>query len=175
MNYKGWALFMDADMIFLSDINKLLALCDDRMAVMCVKHNYPPRKDEVKMDGRAQRYYQRKNWSSFVLWNCAHPANREITPEKVNFLPGKDLHVFSWLSDEQIGTLPYSYNHISGISPPLPIGARPDVVHYSDGGPWFDECQNVPYAEWWVEEYEHWQRNGEGNKYSEVPTTRYEV
>jgi lipopolysaccharide biosynthesis glycosyltransferase len=177
MGYRGWALFIDADIIFLSDIVKLSAFCDEKYAVMCVKHSYPPRKDEVKMDGRAQRFYRRKNWSSFVLWNCGHPANRAITPERVNFLPGADLHAFCWLQDHQIGELPPIYNYISGVSPKLPpeSGGRPAVIHYSDGGPWFEECQGVPHAEWWVEEYEHWQRHGEGNKYSEIPTTRHEL
>jgi len=175
MGYRGWALFCDADMIFLSDIKKLIALCDDKYAIMCVKHNYAPKGDTTKMDGRAQRFYHRKNWSSFVLWNCGHPANKDITPEKVTFLPGRDLHAFAWLGDADIGSLPYSYNYISGISPNIKIGDRPDVIHYSDGGPWFDECKDVAHAELWTDEYENWQRNGEGNKYTEVPTTRYEL
>lgn len=174
--YKGWALFMDADMVFLSDIKKLFALCDDKYAVMCVKHVYPKLKDSTKMDGRAQRHYFRKNWSSFVLWNCAHPANQKITPDLVNFKQGRDLHAFYWLEDELIGSLPPTYNYISAISPKLPPerGGRPDVMHYTDGGPWFDNCQDVAYAKLWVDEYEDWQRYGEGNKYSEIATTRYE-
>lgn len=168
MGYKGWALFMDADMIVLSDIKKLFDLCNDRYAVMCVKHSYPMAKDTIKMDGRAQRFYNRKNWSSFVLWNCGHPANRELTPEKVNFLTGAELHSFSWLHDYQIGEIPATYNYISGISPKLPVemGGRPLVMHYSDGGPWFDECKDVPYADLWVDEFRHWQEEGSGNKYS---------
>lgn len=178
MKHRGWALFMDADMIALCDITKLFALCDDKYAAMCVKHVYPPRKDAQKMDGRAQRFYHRKNWSSFTLWNCGHAANLDITPEKVNFLPGRDLHAFAWLEDPLIGALPFTYNYISGISPKISdreqMGHMPSVIHYSDGGPWFDECQNVPYADAWIAEYEDWQRNGGGNKYSAVPTTRYE-
>lgn len=177
MGYKGWALFIDADIICLSDVKRLFALCDDRFAIMCVKHIYPPRRDDTKMDGRAQRFYHRKNWSSFVLWNCGHPANKEITPEKVNFMTGRDLHAFSWLKDESIGSLPYTYNFISGVSPSLPPerSGIPDFMHYSDGGPWFEECADVPYAEWWRSEYEHYQRNGAGNKFSEIPTTRFEA
>lgn len=168
---------MDADMIFLSDIKKLFELRDDKYAVMCVKHAYPITKDKIKMDGRAQRFYNRKNWSSFVLWNCGHPANEDITPEKVNFLPGADLHAFCWLQDYQIGALPITYNYITGISPNLPPDRKgiPDVIHYTDGGPWFDECRDVTYAELWVEEFERWQRDGEGNKYCEIPSTRYEI
>lgn len=176
-DYKGWSLFIDADMIFLSDIKKLFELCDDRYAIMCVKHQYPQFSETTKMDGRAQRFYARKNWSSFVLWNNAHPANQIVTPEMVSSMKGRDLHGFSWLQDYQIGDLPYDYNYISGVSPKLAPekGNRPMVVHYSDGGPWFDECQKVTYAQLWIDEYEDWQKNGANKvRISEVPTMRYE-
>lgn len=154
---------MDPDMIFMSDVSKLFALCDDRYAVMCVKHQHVPLKGE-KMDGRQQLKYHYKNWSSFVLWNCGHEANKILTAEKVSFMKGYDLHSFSWLPRELIGELPFTYNFIAGVSPKLPLerGGMPDVIHYTDGGPWFDECKDVPYAGKWVEEYESWQENAGG-------------
>lgn len=171
--YKGWALFMDPDMVFISDIAKLFALADDRYAVMCVKHQHIPCQTE-KMDGRAQVKYRRKNWSSFVLWNCGHPANTQMTPEKVNFMSGYDLHNFVWLTDQQIGELPFTYNFISGVSPKLPPERHgmPDVIHYTDGGPWFDGCKSVPYAGQWIAEYEEWQKHIGG--FSTVPSIVYE-
>lgn len=160
MDYKGWALFMDADMIFLNDVKDLIALCDDKYAVMCVKHLHQPKDNTVKMDGRLQLQYHRKNWSSFVLWNCSHPANKELTRERVNYIPGRDLHAFNWLHDHEIGGLPSTYNYISGVSPKLPIerGNRPDVIHYTEGGPWFENCKEIPFSRWWMDEYEDWQR-----------------
>lgn len=180
MGYTGWALFMDADMIFLSDIKKLMAMADDKYAVMCVKHHYNRElhpHDRMKMDSRSQRLYTRKNWSSFVLWNCGHPENKAITPEKVNFMHGGDLHAFGWLKDESIGPLPYSYNYISGVSPKLPPDSNniPSVMHYSDGGPWFEECIDVPFGQEWIDEYEGWQREGAVKNYSAVATTRFET
>lgn len=174
MNYQGWALFMDSDMLFLNDIARLFSLCDERFAVMCVKHVHKPAGDKLKMDGRPQLAYHRKNWSSFVLWNCAHPANAHLTENKVNFMKGIDLHAFAWLEDSLIGGLPFSYNYIAGVSPKLPPerGHRPDVVHYTEGGPWFDNCKNVPYAQMWMDEYEDWQANG--RHISEVPSVSFE-
>lgn len=162
-------------MVFLSDIQKLFDLCDDKYAVMCVKHNHKPEKN-IKMDGREQLRYYRKNWSSFVLWNCGHPANKALTDEKVSFMKGIDLHTFSWLQDQQIGALPETYNFISGVSPKLPVerGGIPDVIHYTEGGPWFDECKDVPYAGTWVREYEDWQANGIGNKVCGVASIAFE-
>lgn len=151
MSYKGWALFMDSDMIFLNDISKLFALADDKYAVMCVKHNHVPLAGATKMDKREQLRYHRKNWSSFVLWNCGHPSNAGITPEAVNFMSGSELHSFSWLKEKEIGSLPFSYNYIVGVSPNC---ANPDVVHYTEGGPWFKECTAVPLAQLWEDEHE---------------------
>jgi lipopolysaccharide biosynthesis glycosyltransferase len=170
MGFKGWALFMDCDMVVMSDIAKLFALCDDKYAVMCVKHNHIPQGEAHKMDGREQLRYHRKNWSSFVLWNCGHPANRVMTKEVVNFMKGRDLHAFTWLTDNQIGTLPPSYNYIAGVSQKQ--AGMPDVIHFTEGGPWFDTCQEVPFAGTWTQEYEDWQRNG--SYISDVPSMAYE-
>ncbi len=174
MNYKGWALFMDSDMIFLSDIKKLFDLCDDKYAVMCVKHHHKPKHGEMKMDGRQQQSYQKKNWSSFVMFNCGHKSNKDLTPAQVNFMKGGDLHAFSWLHESEIGSLPPTYNFISGVSPPMSkiSGSMPDVIHYTNGGPWFSECPDVPYGGKWIEEYEDWQKTGGG--ISGVPSMKYE-
>lgn len=162
-NYSGWALFMDSDMLFMSDIKYLFKLCDERYAVMCVKHKHKTVEGSLKMDNRLQNVYHRKNWSSFVLWNCGHPSNKKLTKEKVNFMKGCDMHSFSWLQDHEIGDLPSSYNYISGVSPAMPQmngkPIMPDVIHYTEGGPWFDECKEVPFAKHWINEFEDWSRN----------------
>lgn len=158
--FGGWALFLDSDMIFRGDIKKLFALRDEKYAVMCVKHNHEVKSDYVKMDERLQQKYFRKNWSSFVLWNCSHASNQRLRKEKVNFMPGRDLHAFTWLKDEEIGTLPFQYNFISGVSPKIP-DMKPEVIHYTEGGPWFEECKNVPYADLWDEELRHWRNADE--------------
>lgn len=173
--FKGWALFMDADMIFLSDIKQLFALCDDRYAAMCVKHNHHPVQNAVKMDGRLQQTYYRKNWSSFVLWNCAHPANQSLTKERVNYMKGSDLHGFSWLNDSDIGSISYRYNYISGISPKMNEGEKPSVIHFTEGGPWFKENKEVPYADLWVKEYQEWQREAGNENISPIPSIHYDI
>lgn len=178
-DYYGWALFMDADMIFTSDIKELFKLCDNKYAIMCVKHNHVPFEGTPKMDGRLQNSYHRKNWSSLVLWNCAHPSNKKLTKEKVNFMRGSDLHAFSWLNDYEIGSLPSTYNYISGVSPKMQmIGEKPEVpcnIHYTEGGPWFAECKDVPFGNLWIEEYEDWCREASSNTFSSsIPNTKHD-
>lgn len=166
-DYQGWALFCDADMLFLSDIKKLWEhTANNHYALMCVKHDHHPPANVQKMDGRLQQQYFRKNWSSFVLWNCAHPAHKRLTTEYVNTATGADLHAFKWVADHEIGDLPRSYNWISGLSPKLEKSANgrlitPACVHYTEGGPWFPAYKNVPLGELWEDERTDWQINSE--------------
>ena len=68
-NYKGWAIFMDCDMLVLDDIVKLWNYRDDRFAVQVVKHDHVPNEDK-KFLGAPQTRYEKKNWSSVMLINC---------------------------------------------------------------------------------------------------------
>lgn len=146
--YKGFALFMDCDMIFRCDPKKLFEMADPKCAVQVVKHRHEPL-EKTKMDNQEQHRYYRKNWSSFVLWNCEHPANKFLTSERVSFATGRDLHAFSWLNETQIGHLGFDWNWIEGVSPVI---EDPKVIHYTNGGPWFDECQQVMFADEWYDE-----------------------
>lgn len=129
---RGWALFVDCDIVCLADIKELFDLADSRYAIMCVKHK---QKEGAitKMDGQLQTFYARKNWSSVVLWNCDHPAHDRFTLEHLNTWPGRDLHAFKWLNDEEIGELPPNWNYL------VDVNLRPDpikIAHFTLGGPW---------------------------------------
>lgn len=149
--YRGWAIFCDCDFLWLADIAELFALRDDRYAVMCVHHDHRP-PETVKMDGAVQTRYRRKNWSSLVLYNCGHPANAVLTPELVNSQTGAYLHQFRWLDDALIGAVPETWNWLEGWCAPPPDGRPPKVVHFTRGGPWFPQWQDVAFGELWVAE-----------------------
>jgi len=148
--YGGWALFCDCDLLWLADIGELIALADDRYAVMCVHHDHRP-PESWKMDQRQQTLYPRKNWSSLVLYNCGHPANRTLTPEVVNRETGAYLHRFQWLDDGLIGAVPETWNWLEGWSK-RPLAGHPNVVHFTRGGPWFDNWRDVAYGDLWLAE-----------------------
>ncbi len=156
MDYKGWALFVDCDFLFTADIADLFSLADDRYAVMCVKHDYRPT-ETVKMDGAVQTVYPRKNWSSMVLWNCGHSANRVVTPETVNNQTSAFLHRFQWLSDDLIGEVSESWNWLEGWCR-KPENGAPKGIHFTRGGPWFDNWQHVQFADLWLAECERLQK-----------------
>lgn len=144
----GWALFIDCDMLVLGDISDLFKKADPKYAVQVVKHLHIPEETE-KMDGQIQTAYPRKNWSSVMLFNCDHPANRNLTLDAINTLPGRDLHAFSWLKDEEIGSLPLDWNYLVDVSPEID---RPLLAHYTLGTPDMPGYEKGQWAEkWWLE------------------------
>ena len=148
MNFTGWALFIDGDMILRDDITKLWDLRDDYKDVMVVKHNYKTRMP-VKYLGSKNEDYPRKNWSSVILWNCANHPNRVLTPEYIQSHTGADLHRFTWLEDDRIGELPKEWNWL-----PDEFGPNPDakLLHYTLGTPCFHEFADTHEADKWHKE-----------------------
>jgi len=148
MEYKGWAIFMDGDMILRGDITKLWELRDESKAVQVVKHDYRTRLTE-KYLGAKNENYPRKNWSSVILWNCGHPRNAQVTPEFVQNSTGAQVHRFTWLDDDLIGELPIEWNWL-----PDEFGANENakLIHHTLGTPCFHEFATAPMADEWHRE-----------------------
>lgn len=146
-DFQGWAVFVDCDFLCFDDIAKLWAMRDDRYAVMCVKHNYEVHGD-TKFLGQVQTRYEKKNWSSLMLLNCAKCT--ALTPEYVNSATGLQLHQFKWLeSEDLIGEVPKEWNYLVNT---YPYKKDVHMVHYTDGGPYFNDYADCDYAKEWVQE-----------------------
>lgn len=150
--YEGLALFMDCDMLIRSDVWELFdVLCKDQSkAVWCVHHDYNPTQTR-KMDGKRQEVYNRKNWSSFVVWNCLHDSNKNLTISDVSVKDGSWLHSFSWLQDDEIGSIPKEWNWLDNWSPEFMEAKN---AHFTTGGPQFSNWKpnrdaDIRYAEEW--------------------------
>ncbi|MCC7487909.1 MAG: glycosyltransferase, partial [Burkholderiales bacterium] len=147
-DYQGWSMFIDCDMLCLADVAELAALAarsPDKAVLVC-QHDYVP-KTERKFLDQVQTKYPRKNWSSVMLFN--NPRCAALTPEYVNTASGLDLHRFRWLNDEEIGGIPLEWNWLVGEYPRNP---QAKIVHYTLGGPYFDEYRDCDYAAEWFEE-----------------------
>lgn len=145
--YEGWAIFVDCDFLFRRDIAGILDYLDPSKALCCVKHDYTP-PETTKMDGQQQTQYRRKNWSSFMLINCGHEQVRRLTPAVVNEESGLYLHRFNWLTDDVIGALPLTWNYLEGWHSKADCD-DPIAVHFTRGGPWFENYQDVEYGKEW--------------------------
>lgn len=148
MEYKGWAIFMDCDMLMKGDIAELWELRDNDFAAQVCKHDYVPR-NRTKFLNQVQTVYTKKNWSSLMLLNCARCTT--LTPQYVNTASGLELHQFKWLEDEaMIGEIPLEWNWLVGE-----YEFREDVknVHYTEGGPYFKDSSTSDYSEEWFDYY----------------------
>lgn len=147
-NYRGWALFVDCDFLFLDDVQKLFDLADHRYAVQVVKHDYSVNDGGIKMDGQVQHAYPRKNWSSCILFNCGHPKNQALQPELLNTYEMSFLHQFKWLDDTDIGDLPHNWNWLVGHYDTKTHG-HPQAVHYTLGTPFMEGYEQCDFAPEW--------------------------
>ncbi len=155
--YEGWAVYCDCDFLWLDDITKLFKQRDDKYAVQVVKHDYTP-KNTTKMDGQKQHLYPRKNWSSMVLWNCSHPANKKLTLEVVNNQTPSFLHRFQWIDDSEIGEVSLEWNWLTDWYKE-PEDGSPKALHYTEGGPWMEGYENTSYSKKWKEELNDFKLN----------------
>ena len=146
--FRGWSLFMDCDMLCRSDIAELAALAErsaDKAVLVC-KHDYTPG-PAPKFLNQVQTIYPRKNWSSVMFFNNARCT--ALNADYVNRATGLELQRFNWMDDALIGELPLEWNWLVGEYQHNP-DAR--IVHYTIGGPYFDEYRSCDYAEEWLEE-----------------------
>lgn len=152
-NYEGVAIFADCDMLALGDIYHVLTdvagATDPRARVSVCKHDYIP-KHAVKMDGVANATYPRKNWSSFMVFDCAKCTM--LTPEYVNTATPAQLHRFEWAGDAPwaVGSLPLYWNWLVGEYPPNPAAK---ILHFTEGGPWFPQTADCDHANEWLAEW----------------------
>lgn len=158
MNFQGTALFCDSDMLFFSSPNDLWIdgpvgegyndfLKRGNFSCACVKHNYIP-KQSVKMDGCKQEAYPKKNWSSFIIFDCDHEDCQNLTKERVNSFSPQYLHRFEWTSDDKICGLNTTWNFLVGEYEF--DGKWPNNIHYTLGSPALynhESCFNCEFGQ----------------------------
>lgn len=142
----GLALFVDCDAVFLRDPREMLVELEGLdFAVAVVRHPsfYCPGK---KMDGKKNVDYPMKNWSSVMLFDCDHPANKRLTVNVVNQQTGLWLHRLQWASPVDIEGLSPGWNWLVDLQPrPQNLG----IAHMTLGGPWLRGWSGGSFdAEW---------------------------
>ncbi len=130
-DFKGWALFLDLDMLVLGDIAEIFDYVDESKAVVVCKEQ------------------KRFEWASAMLFNCGHEANKVLTPDYIDDPKRCRVpHEIGWIEDDElIGSFPSEWNHCVGYQPP-----RKDakLAHYTMGIPAFPEVRGCEYTDEWM-------------------------
>lgn len=143
--YEGQAVFMDCDMLVRCDIAELFKEADPDAEVSVVKHSYVP-KDARKFLDKPQTSYDRKNWSSVMVFNTER-CRDTLSLEAVCRAPSEYLRRLHWA--ERIGELPREYNHLVGEYPPNP---EAKIAHFTIGTPCFPKYSVCEFSDEWHEE-----------------------
>jgi hypothetical protein len=125
-DWKGWALFLDIDMIVNGDLAELWSLRDLSKAAMVVKTSLK---------------FER---ASMMLLNCDRCGI--LTPEYVE--KADNLHSLSWLKDDLVGELPPEWNYLVGYDDP-DKAKDAKLIHYTQGIPAFPETKDGGLADIW--------------------------
>lgn len=148
-DYKGFALFMDCDMLMRGDVAELWSHSLFNKAVSVVQHDYTPAKSK-KFLGQAQTKYLRKNWTSVMLFDCSQCF--VLTPQFVQRESGLNLQQLNWITDDKIGAIPKQWNYLVGEENQC-AGNEAKLIHYTNGTPCFDEYANSEFADEWRAEF----------------------
>lgn len=150
-DYKGSAVFLDgADMLVREDIIPLFGYASDvTKAVSVVKQEYTTRQ-RMKYVGTPMETknedYPRKNWSSVMVFNCAHARHRALHPDTVDSMTGASLHRFNWCKSDEIGELHSKWNVLIGEGGEDKPCA---IAHFTLGIPAFPNYADCLYADEW--------------------------
>lgn len=122
-NFRGKALFLDADMLVTGDIADLFATPDYSSAVL------------VNQD------QDRFEWASAMLFNCEHC--KVLTPEYIDNEKNV-LFDFKW-AEHPVGKFHPEWNHCVGYAKP---DENTKLYHYTQGIPCWAETRGVEDAPW---------------------------
>ena len=145
-NYDGISVFMDDDFLWQCDVKELMNYYDDTKSVMVCKHDYVP-KHTKKWSNNKQTKYNRKKWSSLMMFNNMHQDCKKLDVKAVNEQEGLWLHQFEWT--DSVGIIPLSYNFLVDEYEPY---ENIKALHFTNGCPIFDECKTQELADKWINE-----------------------
>lgn len=139
-DFRGEALFMDADFMARGDVAELFepaGQADQAVWVADLPEKYA---------------FER---AAVMLFNCEHPDNRRLLPDvigknlPVHTRPGKTYearapHTIDWTN--HVGTFGPEWNHLVGYAAPNPDAK---LVHFTQGVPIFPETWDSEHGDEW--------------------------
>lgn len=128
--FKGPAVFMDADIVVRADVHDLVAAVDPAMAVSVAKH------------------VARFEWPSVMVFRCDNTRCWALIPEYID-APENQPQTLEWAGN-RLGDLPREWNFCVGYEEPYDT---PKLIHFTAGIPCWPETIKSPHADLWIEEW----------------------
>lgn len=150
---SGSAVFVDCDFMFLRPITEMLDAVSHSKPLSVIKHDPRRVREGVKMDGQSQLTYDRKLWSSLMVFNMGHPDTKLFNPHFVNTWTGASLHGLIGFDDSDIGEIEEDWGWVPGLS--RRYVDVPSAVHWSLGGPWLPGYEQTLFGSEWRTRYRH--------------------
>lgn len=145
-NFRGYALFLDVDIVINGDICQLFKL-----------HNHQDQDGEDGLEAIihgeqdcavwVSKNEHKFEWASVILFKNCHESNKKLTPEFIE--THNDLHRIGWCKPEDVGDLPREWNHLVGYDKP---NENAKLIHYTQGIPAYPETIECEHSELW----HHW-------------------
>ena len=129
--YRGKALYMDNDMLCLSDVAELDALDMAPYALRVVK-NDPRHGDRTSL--------MLMDCAKLTLWS--KPFVEQATESA--------LRQFQGIPRALIGDIPSEWHHLDRMD------GTTKLVHWTNGGPWFEDSRDCPHADVWLRARDRW-------------------
>lgn len=149
MGLKGKVMFVDLDFLFVDDVANLFGEIElrDRKSIYVVKHEYTPNNSK-KMDNKEQVKYDKKLWSSLMVFDLEHLETEALTKNLINTADGRFLHQFKWLKDDNsIGFINESWNYIPEHSDKRIHEGDISAIHFTEGAPFMKGYENCAMSE----------------------------
>lgn len=127
MDYRGFAIFMDIDMLARGDLAELWALRDHKKAVQVVN---------------TRLGFER---TSLMLLNCTRLG--VLTPEYIQ--TADKLHALGFVAEDLVGELPKEWNYLVGYDDEADA-ANAKIIHYTQGVPAYPETKDCLLAGEWI-------------------------
>jgi hypothetical protein len=156
LKLKHSCMYADSSTLFLGDFKELFLEMDRKKDSPCgvVKHSFPTYVHK-KRNQFKQLKYDRKLWSSVMVFNHWHKDCLILDKECVSEEEGLYLHTLRWVGESSsIVSFPERFNFVIGHSERNEVNT-PKIINFTEASPWFKGDNrldgNLVYSKLWLE------------------------
>jgi hypothetical protein len=131
MDFQGYGLFCDEDMVVEGDVWELFSYCTKRL--------------DPDWDVALVKHEQQYEWPSVMVFN--NERLKHLTPE---YIDDKNNRLFDFAWAQNVAEIPAEWNHLCGMQDPKPA----KLYHFSQGIPYWKETRGLVEDPHWFDAFE---------------------